>query len=253
MVLSMDRWTGKVAVITGASAGIGAAIAKQLVEEGLQVVGLARRSERVEDLAKQLEGKKGKLHAVKTDISKEEDILKAFKWVSDNLGPVHILINNAGIIQQTNLTEGDTEKWKKIFDTNVLGLCIATREAVKIMKANKIDGHIVHINSVAGHKVPNFPGLNVYPASKYAVTALTETLRQELNHLGLKIKITSVSPGLVGTEIFEANNSSITAEQLQKMNSLESEDIADSVLYVLSTPPHVQVHELTIKPVGETV
>ena len=153
-------------------------------------MGLARRSERVEDLAKQLEGKKGKLHAVKTDISKEEDILKAFKWVSDNLGPVHILINNAGIIQQTNLTEGDTEKWKKIFDTNVLGLCIATREAVKIMKANKIDGHIVHINSVAGHKVPNFPGLNVYPASKYAVTALTETLRQELNHLGLKIKIT---------------------------------------------------------------
>ncbi|KAJ3660776.1 hypothetical protein Zmor_005207 [Zophobas morio] len=237
MVLSMDRWRGKVAIVTGASAGIGAAIAKQLVEEGLQVVGLARRSERVEDLAKQLEGKKGKPYAVKTDISKEEDILKAFKWVTDNLGPVHILINNAGIIQQTNLTEGDTEKWKKIFDTNVLGLCIATREAVKIMKANKIDGHIVHINSVTGHKIPNVPGLNV----------------QELNHLGLKIKITSVSPGLVGTDIFEANNSGITAEQLQKMNSLESEDIADSVLYVLSTPPHVQVHELTIKPVGETV
>ena len=100
------------------------------------MVGLARRSERVEDLVKQLEGKKGKLYALKTDISKEKDILKAFKWVSDNLGPVHILINNAGIIQQTNLTEGDTEKWKKIFDTNVLGLCIATREAVKIMKAN---------------------------------------------------------------------------------------------------------------------
>ena len=154
------------------------------------MVGLARRSERVEELAKQLEGKKGKLYALKTDISKEEDILKAFKWVSDNLGPVHILINNAGIIQQTNLTEGDTEKWKKIFDTNVLGLCIATREAVKIMKTNKIDGHIVHINSIAGHGVPNYPGMNVYPASKHAVTALTETLRQELNHLGLKIKIT---------------------------------------------------------------
>ncbi|KAJ3660773.1 hypothetical protein Zmor_005205 [Zophobas morio] len=136
MVLSMDRWRGKVAIVTGASADIGAAIAKQLVEEGLHVVGLARRSERVEDLVKQLEGKKGKLYALKTDISKEKDILKAFKWVSDNLGPVHILINNAGIIQQTNLTEGDTEKWKKIFDTNVLGLCIATREAVKIMKAN---------------------------------------------------------------------------------------------------------------------
>jgi NADP+-dependent farnesol dehydrogenase len=99
-------------------------------------------------------------------------------------------VNNAGIIQQTNLTEGDTEKWKRVLDTNVMGLCIATREAVKVMKANKIDGHIIHINSIAGHTVPNFPGLNVYPASKHAVTALTETLRQEFNHLGLKIKIT---------------------------------------------------------------
>ncbi|RZC40064.1 adh short and/or KR domain containing protein, partial [Asbolus verrucosus] len=189
MVVSMDRWVGKVAIVTGASAGIGAAIAAKLVEEGLQVAGIARRSERVEELAKKLKDKKGKLHAIKADMSKEEDILSAFKQVSEKLGPVHILINNAGIIQQTNLAEGDTEKWKKIFDINVLGLCIATREAVKIMRANNIDGHIVHINSIVGHKVPNFPGANVYPASKYAVTALTETLRQELNQLGSKIKI----------------------------------------------------------------
>jgi NADP+-dependent farnesol dehydrogenase len=155
-----------------------------------KVAGFARRSERVEELSKKLQGKKGKLFAVKVDMTKEDDILKGFKWVSEKLGPVHILVNNAGLTQQTNLTEGDTEKWKRIFDTNVLGLCIATREAVKIMKANKIDGHIIHINSVAGHTVPNFPGMNVYPASKHAVTALTETLRQEFNHLGLKIKIT---------------------------------------------------------------
>jgi NADP+-dependent farnesol dehydrogenase len=261
MVISMERWRGKVAIVTGASAGIGAAIAKQLVEEGLQVVGLARRSERVEELAKKLQSKKGKLHAVKADISKEEDILNAFKWTSDNLGPVHILVNNAGIIQQTNLTEGDTEKWKRVLDTNVMGLCIATREAVKVMKAKKIDGHIIHINSIAGHTIPNFPGLNVYPASKHAVTALTETLRQEFNHLGLKIKITSVSPGGVDTEIAQTNNFDITPQIVEemkkmprlrtKMPMLESEDVADSVLYVLSTPPHVQIHELTIKPVGE--
>jgi NADP+-dependent farnesol dehydrogenase len=154
------------------------------------VVGLARRVERVEETAKKLQGKKGKLHAVKADISKEEDILKAFKWTSDNLGPVHILVNNAGIIQETNLVGGDTEKWKSIFDTNVMGLCIATREAVKIMQDKKIDGHIIHINSTLGHGIPPLPGLNVYPASKFAVTALTETLRHELRHLGLKIKIT---------------------------------------------------------------
>ena len=162
-----------------------------------KVVGLARRSDRVEELAKQLKCKKGKLYPLKTDISKEEDILKAFQWTLNNLGPVHILINNAGIMSQTTLMDGDTEKWKSIFDTNVLGLCIATREAVKIMKANEIDGHIVHINSIAGHTVPDFPTVSVYPASKYAVTALTETLRKELTRAGLKIKIT------VGWNYFE--------------------------------------------------
>lgn len=103
---------------------------------------------------------------------------------------MHILINNAGCaVAATNLTEGKTEYWKKILDLNVMGLCIATREAVKDMRKNKVDGHIIHINSIAGHTVPHYPNLNVYPASKFAVTALTETLRQELNSIGSKIKI----------------------------------------------------------------
>ncbi|KAJ3660780.1 hypothetical protein Zmor_005211 [Zophobas morio] len=256
MVVSMERWRGKVAIVTGASVGIGESIVEKLVEEGLQVVGLARRSEKVEEHAKKLTGKKGKLHAFKADVSKEEDILKAFKWVTENLGPVHILINNAGIVQQTNLVEGDTEKWQKIFDTNVIGLSVATREAVKIMKENKIDGHIVHINSIVGHKVAYHAFSNVYPASKYAVTALTETLRQEFNHLGLKIKITSVSPGVVATELRQTNNF-VMDENMKKAAAtrpqLKSEDVAEAVLYVLATPPHVQVHELTIKPVGEAL
>lgn len=88
------------------------------------------------------------------------------------------------------LTEGKTEDWRKEFDVNVLGLCIATREAVKIMRANNIDGHIIHINSILGHRVAVEPKLNVYPATKHAVTALTETLRQELNSLKSKIKVT---------------------------------------------------------------
>jgi len=250
MVLSMDRWSSKVAVVTGASAGIGAATAEKLVEEGLQVVGLARRSERVEELSKKLAGKKGKLHALKVDVTKEEEILKAFKWVTNNLGPVHILVNNAGIGQYNTLIDGDTEKWRRVFDTNVLALCIATREAIKIMNANGIDGHIIHINSVAGHSVPNLPTVNVYPASKHAVTALTETLRQELNQIGSKIKITSVSPGVVATE-FATAAKYVIDESRKNRPKLLSEDVADSILYVLSTPPHVQVHELIIKPIGE--
>ncbi|RZC35196.1 adh short, KR, NAD binding 10, and/or Epimerase domain containing protein, partial [Asbolus verrucosus] len=244
MVLSMDRWKGKVAVVTGASSGIGAAVAEKLVEEGLQVVGLARRSERVEELSKKLKGKKGKLFAVKTDITNEEDVIEAFRWASDNLGPVHILVNNAGILQQTNLIDGDTEKWKKTLDTNVLGLCIATREAIKIMRTNNIDGHIVHLNSIAGHGTTNFPFANIYPATKHAVTALTETLRQELNQLALKIKITSVSPGVVSSEILHTNNFAIDPKfevEHAGMPVLKPEDVADSILFVLSTPQHVQV------------
>ena len=80
--------------------------------------------------------------------------------------------------------------WQAVLDTNILGLCVATREAIRVMKANKIDGHIIHINSISGHNVPDFPGLNIYPASKHAVTAVTESLRQELSQANLKIKIT---------------------------------------------------------------
>lgn len=138
-----------------------------------------------------MSGKRGTLHTFVADVSNEESVLDAFEWVKENLGPVHILINNAGLAKQTNLVDGKTECWKNVFDVNVLGLCVATREAVKSMRENNVDGHIVHINSLSGHRVSGtLSNLNVYPASKFAVTALTETLRQELNSIGSKIKIT---------------------------------------------------------------
>ncbi|KAJ8949210.1 hypothetical protein NQ318_021703 [Aromia moschata] len=224
MVLSMERWVGKVAVVTGASSGIGAAIAEQLVEKGL---------------------KKGKFYPVTTDVSKEEDILRAFAWVKENLGPVHILVNNAGIGKTEHLHDGNIEDWKSIFKINVLGLCIVTREAIKDMKANNIDGHIIHINSILGHQVD--PGLSVYPASKFAVTALAETLRLELNSLKSKIKITSISPGLVDTEIIPPHMK--TEHFYKEGNVIGPGEVADGVVYVLSTPPHVQIQELTIRPI----
>ncbi|XP_028138593.2 farnesol dehydrogenase [Diabrotica virgifera virgifera] len=250
MVLSMDRWKGKVAVVTGASSGIGAAIAELLVENGLLVVGAARRKERIDALAHKLQGKKGKLYSVKADMTKEEDIKEIFKWTSTNVGPVAILVNNAGCVKHVGLIDGDTEAWKATINVNLLALCIATREAISIMKKNNIDGQIIHINSVFGHKVSNFPQVNVYPATKHGVTALTETLRNELNALKSKIRVTSISPGLVETEMVDEVKNSDYFEQL-KNSILKPEDIADGVLYVLSTPPHVQIHELMIKPLGE--
>ncbi|XP_063930183.1 farnesol dehydrogenase-like [Zophobas morio] len=253
MVLSMQRWIGKIAIVTGASSGIGAAIADHLVEKGLIVVGLARRSERIEKRSKALDGKKGKLYAVRTDMSKEEEILRAFQWVESNLGHVHILINNAAVLKESYLHEGKTEDWRATLDVNVLGLCTATREAFKIMRANGISGHIININSLIGHKLANIPIFNVYSASKYAVGALSGILRQELDNLNSKIKVTSLSPGLVSTEMTDLNPEN-SAERIHLLNSLpmiKADDIADAVDYVLSTPENVQIQELIITPIGE--
>ncbi|GJQ81085.1 hypothetical protein Trydic_g9926, partial [Trypoxylus dichotomus] len=189
MVLSLQRWVGKVAIVTGASSGCGAAIVERLVIEGVKVVGVARRLERVEQLSEKLQGKKGKLYPLKADVTVEGDILAAFKWTKENLGPVHILVNNAGISKNTTLSEGDTESWKAVFETNVIGLCVATREAIKDMTENSTAGQIIHISSILGHYVAHVPKVNVYSASKFAVRALTETLRQELLTSGTKIRI----------------------------------------------------------------
>uniref|UniRef100_A0A6P7FQH7 Farnesol dehydrogenase-like isoform X1 n=1 Tax=Diabrotica virgifera virgifera TaxID=50390 RepID=A0A6P7FQH7_DIAVI len=250
MVLSMDRWVGKVAIVTGASSGIGTAVAELLVEKGLLVVGAARRKENVDALAQKLQGKKGKLYAVKADVTKEEDIKELFKWTSANVGPVSILINNAGCHHKTGLIGGDTGAWRATIDVNLIALCIATREAIDIMQKNNIDGYIIHINSIVGHTVLNVPNVNVYPATKHGITALTETLRHELNARKSKIRVTSISPGVVDTELISDIKKS-DAFALIKNAMLKSEDIADAISYVLSTPLHVQIHDIIIRPQGE--
>lgn len=138
----------------------------------------------------QLKNEKGKLYALQVDMTKDEQVLRAFEWIKINLGPIHVLINNAGTHTFGNLLDGETEEWRYVLELNVTSLCLATREAIRSMRENNIDGHIVHLNSIAGHYIPNLSANNVYPASKYAVTALTETLRRELVDVGSKIRIT---------------------------------------------------------------
>ncbi|KAF5272817.1 hypothetical protein FQA39_LY07844 [Lamprigera yunnana] len=258
MVLTMDQWQGKVAIVTGASAGCGEAIATALVDSGMQVVGLARREEKLNELSRRLNksGKSGKFHPVKCDITNENDIKNAFQWVKNNLKEVHVLVNNAGIGKPLGLLSGKPSDWLDILKTNVLGLSIATQQAVNDMIQKKNDGHVIHISSVLGHYVARVPNSNMYPASKFAVTALTETLRQELNQIGSKIKITSISPGPVDSEFQKATTATSNEEWEQfftQLPKLQPEDVADAVIYVLSTPPHVQVQELMIRPLGEPV
>ncbi|XP_065167324.1 farnesol dehydrogenase-like [Atheta coriaria] len=250
----MQRYAGKVAIVTGASAGIGEAIVDSLTKAGMLVVGLARRVERVQTLAQKLskESAKGKLHAVQCDMRVEDDIVKAFEWTTKNVGNVQVLVNNAGVISQSNLSEGATEDWRKILETNVLGLCVATREATKNMKANKTEGHIIHINSITGISHIYFPTAGVYGASKHAVTNITEIFRQEMVAQKTNIKVSSISPGAVRTEIHDAAGGMNEAmvERLSKMPPLECEDIADAVIYVLGVPQRVQINELTIRPLN---
>ncbi|XP_055533224.1 farnesol dehydrogenase-like [Wyeomyia smithii] len=250
----MERWLDKVAIVTGASSGIGAATAKKLAKNGLITVGLARRNNWVDQLKAQLDSEAAsRLHAFPCDISSEQQILQAFEFVEKKFGGVDILVNNAGTYEKVNLLEtGNTDALRRSLDVNVLGLAICSREAFQSMKKRAVNGHIIHINSIEGHKVPFYPGANLYPASKHAVTALTETMRIQLQQGGTKIKVTSISPGFVRTPMVQLCDT-YNNLQVDTMPMLEPEDIADGIVYALSTPPHVQIHELTIKPVGEMV
>ncbi|XP_069683517.1 farnesol dehydrogenase-like [Periplaneta americana] len=248
----MERWSGRVAVVTGASAGIGAAIAQELVKKGLKVVGLARRVERVQELETNLKSEPCQLFPLKCDVTNEHEVKEAFKWIDSSLGGVDILVNNAGVFSVNSLSEGPVEQWRSILDVNVLALSICTKEALQSMKGRGLDdGHIVHINSIDGHGLPTRSFM--YAASKHAVTALTEGLRRELVNQKSRIRVSSVSPGNVKTEIVSASKMrSITPESLYCNDPyLEARDVAEAVLYVLGTPPHVQIHELTVIPVGE--
>ncbi|XP_035788467.1 farnesol dehydrogenase-like isoform X2 [Anopheles albimanus] len=245
----MDRWVGKVAVVTGASSGIGAAVVKALASAGMVTVGLARRVERVEALRKELSpGAASRLHSLPCDVTREESILSAFATVQQLFGGVDVLINNAGVSRQsvTLLTPGNTDDLRAVLDTNVLGLVLCTREAFGSMRARTINGHIINVNSILGHKYVPFPNLNLYGASKYAVTAITETLRNDFRNANTRVKVTSISPGIVRTEMLPEGDQFGAGTPM-----LEAEDVANAILYALGTPPHVQVHELIIKPLGE--
>ncbi|XP_055915109.1 farnesol dehydrogenase-like isoform X4 [Eupeodes corollae] len=248
----MDRWQNRVAVVTGASSGIGEAIAKDLVAAGLRVVALARREDRLDKIRSELpsDDVRERFFVKKCDITKEDDVKTTFEWIEQTLGGTDILVNNAGTTRPGNLVEIDMAVMDEVLNINVRGLIYCTQAAFKSMKARNFDGHIVHINSIAGHNVPiTRPGLsyNIYPPTKFAVTAINEVMRNELRDLGTKIKTTSISPGITKTEIAPPELYDLFDALLMP------EDVSQAVLFCIATPPHVQIHEMVIKPVGEIV
>lgn len=162
----------------------------RLITCNFQVVAVARRKGRLETLANSLSDKNGQLYPVAADITNTDELIKVFQWTKQNIGLVHILVNNAGVGLQMTLSDFKIEDAKAIFDLNVLALSVATREALKVFKENNIQGHIININSVAGHWVYDFPTIGMYTGTKHAVTALTESTYFEIRNLKLGAKAT---------------------------------------------------------------
>ncbi|XP_063695753.1 farnesol dehydrogenase-like [Culicoides brevitarsis] len=251
----MDKWIGKTAVVTGASSGIGAAILVALAKAGVNVIGLARRKDRIEALAEQNKSAKGKIHSFACDVSDPKSIDAAFDWIEKTFGTFHVLINNAGIYRCNKLINPSL-KDSEIIDTvntNFTGLVLCSRQALKFLQKNDEAGYIININSIAGQTSANGMmaehGINVYMSTKHAVTSITEILRLELAAVpNNKIKISSVSPGAVMTEIFDT--AGMSKEAQKALNGLQAEDVADAVVYLMSTPESVNVTELTIRPMN---
>lgn len=240
----------RVAMVTGASSGIGEATARALAEAGAHLVLLARREDRLAALAESIRERhpEAQVLPVTCDLRDEAQILAAFAATRERFGGVDLLVNNAGLGRNAPLMSGATEDWREMLDVNVLALCICTREAVSDMRRRGDRGHVVHISSMASHRVPLESG--IYSATKFAVRSLTEGLRRELRQAGSAIRVGAVSPGFVRTEFAEVYNRDPAAAEKTygQYTVLEPEDIAQAVLYMVSAPERVQVHDLLMRP-----
>lgn len=247
----MSRIKSKWVVITGASSGIGRACAHKCAGYGANLILVARRLDRLNALKSEIESEYGSTILVHQLDVRDREAVQAFgdELVHNDITP-DVLINNAGLASGLDkLHEGDPEDWDRMIDTNVKGLLNVSRVILPRM-VKKNAGHVVNIGSIAGYQV--YPNGNVYNASKFAVRALTEGMNVDL--LGTRIRVSSVSPGLVETEFsqvrFHGDNE--RAENVYKgLEPLTGEDIADAVLYIINAPEHVNILDLIILPTAQ--
>ena len=242
---------GRVAIVTGASAGIGAAIAETLAHAGAKVVLAARRLDRIEAIGQALEESGCEALAVRSDVTSMEDMKALAAATVARFGGIDILVNNAGVMPMSPIAEGRVDEWKLMVDVNVNGVLHGIAAVLPTMIERR-SGHIVNIGSVAGRRP--FPGGTVYSATKFAVRAISWGLHLELG-AEHGIRITDIQPGIVSTELFDSDAHQDFRERLEKAwagkRTLQPEDVAQSVLYALSAPEHVSVSEVLVRPVDQ--
>lgn len=247
----MNRIAGKLALVTGASAGIGEACVRRFAAEGADVALWARRQDRLGALAGELTREHGvAVHTDAVDVRDREDVRRAVAALLETAGPPHVLVNNAGLASGFDpVQSGDFEDWDRMLDTNVKGLLNVTRLLLPAMiEAGR--GHVINIGSTAGHQV--YPKGNVYNASKYAVTALTEAINLDL--AGTPLRCSSVDPGFVHTEFSEVRfhgDRDRAAAVYEGFQPLSADDVADAVTYVANLPPHANVLRMVLLPTAQ--
>jgi NADP-dependent 3-hydroxy acid dehydrogenase YdfG len=242
--------TNRVALVTGASSGIGKATALLLASKGVKVVLVARRKDRLESIATYINHNGGDSVAVVADVTCRKDVARAVETSIEKYGSLDILINNAGVMLLGSVANGVVDDWEKMFNVNVLGLMYFTHAALPYLKKQP-SSHIINISSVAGRTAR--AGVAVYNATKWAVVGFSEALRQEV--LKDRIKVTVVEPGAVDTELFSHNAEpsirQAIEERFGKMKKLTAEDIANSIIYALEQPDYVNVNEILIRPLEQ--
>ena len=241
--------SGKVVAVTGASAGIGEAIALSAAEAGAAVALAARRLDRIEALAQRIQQEGASAIAIRCDVGEEEQARSFVQGAHDQLGRLDVLVNNAGVMLLGPIENAPTEEWRRMIHANVFGVLYCTHAALPLMRAQG-SGHIVNVSSVAG-RVARL-GSGVYNLTKWGVGAFSESLRQEAVALG--VRVTLIEPGAVATELAGHNRPEVLEEMAKSfagVTPLAAEDIAAAVLYAIGQPPNVSVNEVLVRPSGQ--
>ncbi|HTS53100.1 MAG TPA: SDR family oxidoreductase [Burkholderiales bacterium] len=237
---------GKVVVITGASSGLGEATARHLSAQGARVVLGARRVDRMKSLADDLTRSGAKALAVTTDVTHRDQVEKLVDAAVQAFGRVDVMINNAGLMPQAPLERLKVDEWDRMIDVNIKGVLYGIAAALPYMKQQRA-GHFINVSSVAGHRVG--PGFAVYAATKHAVRALSEGLRQEVKPYN--IRTTVISPGAVATELPNSVTDPAAAERVRKFYAeiaIPADSFARAVAFAISQPEDVDVNEILFRP-----
>ncbi|AWR79330.1 TPA: SDR family oxidoreductase [Staphylococcus aureus] len=231
----MTVLTDKIAVVTGAGSGIGEAIATLLHEEGAKVVLAGRNKDKLQNVANQLA--QDSVKVVPTDVTKKEEVDELIKMAQQTFGVLDIVINSAGQMLSSKITDYQVDEWDSMIDVNIKGTLYTAKAALPTM-LEQSSGHLINIASISGFEVTK--SSTIYSATKAAVHTITQGLEKELAKTG--VKVTSISPGMVDTAITATYNPT-------DRKKLEPQDIAEAVLYALTQPKHVNVNEITVRPV----